>query len=307
MTVNRRTLLALMSAATAYPAAAAAQSEPVRVGAGLVEGQAQAYYAQDAGIFKKAGLNVEIQTMQSGAATASAVASGDIQFGASNVLTLGQAHLRGLPFTIVAPGALFDGAKATQFLVVARNSPITTAKELSGQIVAASSLHGLDQVVAESWIDKNGGDANAVKFIELPQPTMADALEGNRIQAAILQDPELTAAGNRIRVLGNAYASIAPVYFQSVWFTTTQITAQSADTAKRFSGAIREAGAWAASHQDQAAAILEKYTKVRTIRTTLRFGTALELNMIQPVLDAGAKYKILASPVAAADMVWQGK
>ena len=43
------------------------------------------------------------------------------------------------------------------------------------------------------------------------------------------------------------------------------------------------------------------------MRTTLRFGTALELNMIQPVLDAGAKYKILASPVAAADMVWQGK
>jgi ABC-type nitrate/sulfonate/bicarbonate transport system substrate-binding protein len=122
-----------------------------------------------------------------------------------------------------------------------------------------------------------------------------------------LQDPELTAAANRVRNLANAYAAIAPQYYQSVWFSTTQITAQSPDVTRRFATAIKEAGVWAATHSDQAASILEKYTKVKTTRTTLHFGATLDPNMVQPVLDAGLKYKILASPVSAADMIWAEK
>jgi NitT/TauT family transport system substrate-binding protein len=265
------------------PPARAQNFQTISVGGGFSEGQAQAYYAQDEGFFAKAGLTVKIQQLQSGSAIAAAVASGDLQFGVGNALPVAQAYARGIPFQIIAPGAfLYAAENKSQFLVVAQNSTIHTAQDLTGKIVAATSLGGLDQMVAETWIDKNGGQASSVKFIELPQPSMVAALTDGRISAAMMQDPALTAAGDRIRVLGNAYGSIANVYYQSVWFSTKE------------------------THPQQAAAVLEKYTKLREPKTTLKFGRKLDASMVQPILESATRYKLVPSPVVARDLIWNG-
>jgi NitT/TauT family transport system substrate-binding protein len=289
------------------PPARAQNFQTISVGGGFSEGQAQAYYAQDEGFFAKAGLTVKIQQLQSGSAIAAAVASGDLQFGVGNALPVAQAYARGIPFQIIAPGAfLYAAENKSQFLVVAQNSTIHTAQDLTGKIVAATSLGGLDQMVAETWIDKNGGQASSVKFIELPQPSMVAALTDGRISAAMMQDPALTAAGDRIRVLGNAYGSIANVYYQSVWFSTKDFVTKNPQLTRKFADAVAQAGAWAETHPEQAAAVLEKYTKLREPKTTLKFGRKLDASMVQPILESATRYKLVPSPVVARDLIWNG-
>src|SRR5580704_19062751 len=63
-------------------------------------------YAIKLGLFQKAGLNIDFQGMSSGAAASAAVAGGAAQFGQSSLVTLIDAHARGIPFTLIAPSGI---------------------------------------------------------------------------------------------------------------------------------------------------------------------------------------------------------
>src|SRR6185312_9327328 len=122
-------------AAGALDAASAQTSAPLKLGVGMVEANAQGYYGADAGFFKQAGVNVEIQQMRAGTAIAAAIAGGSLQAGVSNVVSLGAAHQRGIPFVIIAPGAYYDAKYPTAAAVVAPNSPIKSGKDLEGKVI----------------------------------------------------------------------------------------------------------------------------------------------------------------------------
>src|ERR1700722_20549429 len=86
-------------------AAAGAQSTPViHLGLAPFEGQAGPYYAQDLGLFKAAGLDIDIQPYNGGAAIVSAIAGGSLQIGGGTPLPLAQARGRGIKVVIIAPG-----------------------------------------------------------------------------------------------------------------------------------------------------------------------------------------------------------
>jgi ABC-type nitrate/sulfonate/bicarbonate transport system substrate-binding protein len=81
--------------------AARADDVLLRIGVNPVDAGGQAYYAQDLGPYAKSGLpSVDVQTMASGAAQAAAVAGGSIDISIANIVTLAQAHAKGLPLPI---------------------------------------------------------------------------------------------------------------------------------------------------------------------------------------------------------------
>ena len=91
--------------------AAAANAETltkVRVAAIPIDVSATVYYALDLGMFKKAGLDVDILSMGSGAAVAPAVSSGAVDIGSSNFISLAQGHEHGIPFLMVAPSGIYS-------------------------------------------------------------------------------------------------------------------------------------------------------------------------------------------------------
>ncbi len=67
---------------------------------------AEAYYAKDLDMFKKAGFDVEFTPITSGAAISAAVVSGAVDVGFANVVSLSIAHDHGVPFTLLAPANL---------------------------------------------------------------------------------------------------------------------------------------------------------------------------------------------------------
>ena len=289
----------------AGPLVARADDRALVVGTAGKETDAEVYYAQDMGFFKKAGLNVEIQTLANGAAVASAVASGALQIGDSNTLSIATARQKGLPFVIFAPGAVYDGASPTTALAVAVSGPIRNGKDLNGKVLAGVSLGGLDQLSLQAWLDKNGGDSTSAKYVELAPGQMVAALERGTVTAASLPDPMLDAAVTEgtVRIIGNNYDSIAKTFMVTGWFATSDWLAKNRDVAKKYADAMAETAAWANANHDKAAEILFKYTKIDTRKSHVRFAARLTPAIVQPVLDAGAQYKMLDKSVGLNDLI----
>jgi NitT/TauT family transport system substrate-binding protein len=302
---SRSTWLAAGGAAvlaTAAPRIARAQAAPLTAGAGLIEPQAQAYYARANGFFKQRGLDVEVVTSANGAATTAAVAGGTLQVGITSVLGLAQAVGRGLPFVTFAPGGIHDSRFSASGLLVAPDAKIVSAKELSGKVIAVSTLKGLDQLVVSALIDKLGGDVAAVKFVEMRPTEMLAALQAGRIDAINVEDPEFTAARSKTRVLGDAEDAVGKLFVETTWFATRDWVSKNADAARKFRDAVIAAGVWAMANPEPAAAVLQRDLKVTTTRATQRFATRFNLADYQLLLDVAAKFKFI-NPTNAADMV----
>jgi NitT/TauT family transport system substrate-binding protein len=279
----------------------------INVGAGLIESHAEGYYAVENGFFKQRGLSVQMHSLRNGAAIAAAVTGGDLQIGCSTVLQLAQAHTRGIPYVIICPGGVHDGRFVhTAEIVVAADSPITNAKDLSGKTIAVSTLNGLDQLATSALIDKAGGDSSTTKFVEIPPSATVEALVQGRVGGASIQDPELSAAGPRIRRLGDGLDAIAKIFVTTAWFTTTDWLAKNKDSARRFSDAIFAAGTWAMANPEKAATVLAKYLNFKEPRSIQPFATKRDFGATTALLTTAAKYKLVAS-VNAGDFVWDGK
>src|ERR1700693_2139734 len=89
-------IAALIVAIAGCPGAIVAQSpQPsVRIASSAAETYAQALYAQDLGLYQKAGLTAEVSILATGAAVSTAVVSGAIDIGISTTLNLANAITR---------------------------------------------------------------------------------------------------------------------------------------------------------------------------------------------------------------------
>jgi NitT/TauT family transport system substrate-binding protein len=279
----------------------------IRLGAGKVEANAQAYYADAQGFFKKVGLDVQVVTLRSGTTIAAAIIGGDLQCGVSNLVSLGAAHAKGLPFVLIAGGALYDSAVPNAGFVVAPNSPIKTAKDLIGKTVGGLSVGGLDQLAFDAWLDKNGVDYTSVRFIEIAPSAMAEALALDRVQAASIADPELAVEAPRLKFLAKGWDAIAPVFMQTAWFTTQEWLAKNKDAAKRFNDAMVMAAQWGMANPEAGAAVLAKALGYGEPRARMHYALKNDVGLIQPLFDATYKYKLSATLVKANEFVWDGK
>lgn len=292
------------------PSALRAQATlPIRVGATPNDTYAEAYYALDRGFFTKVGLAAEVTTLMNGAAVAAAVASGSLDVGVSGPVQTAQAYTRGIPFTIVAAGALSTAKSAAGLLCVAKASPIQSAQDLIGKAVAVNALRTTGDLSLHVWLAKSGVDATTVHVVEVPIAEMGAAIEQGRIAAAVISEPALSIAlrANNLRILSDISAAMAPQYLVSEWFTTTTFVQANPETIRRFVSAIYATARWANAHQDESALILAKVTKmdVALIREGMRapYADALRASDIQPQLDFAAKYGYLARPVETDEIV----
>ena len=140
----RRALLALGAAlALSTPASFAQVTDlpTIRIGAALDVESTPVLYAQKAGLFAKAGLNVEIVKLTGGGtAIAAAIAGGGLEVGKASTFALVAAHARGVPFVLLAPAAYYSSAEADIPLVVSAGSTWKSARDLEGKTIGVVSL-----------------------------------------------------------------------------------------------------------------------------------------------------------------------
>jgi NitT/TauT family transport system substrate-binding protein len=299
-------LLALALATAAAPAPAAAQSLPVlRIAVLPTDSVSEAFDALELGIFKRDGLDVQLTMLSNGPAVAAAVAGGAVDIGASSLVNLAIAHQHGVPIGLIAPAGIYSSRAATIGLVVLKSSPIRSAKDLDGKIVGVDSLKSLATTTTSAWADRNGGDAKSLKFVEMGFGPMGAALESGRVDAAYIAEPALDAvlAGSG-RLLAKPLDAVANTFVLGAWFSTLDFAAQHPDLIRRFVQAMIETADWANKNPRAAGAILAKYTQTPVNDTIPRLPQAgtFDPAMVQPLLDACAKYGVLDRPIAATEL-----
>jgi len=308
---DRRSALAGLGAglaALALPARARA-GDPLHIASIPLDAGAEAYYAYDLGYFRDAGIDAQVDSIPSGAAIASAVASGAIDIGFSNLISIAVAYKRNVPVTLLAPGSLYTASIPTSVLMVPKDSTAKTARDLNGKTLAVNGLKTITQYAPQLWIDKNGGDSTTVKFIEMTFPQIVESLGAGRIDAAIVADPFIAQAKGGARILADAYDAIGSRYIIGCWFTTTQWAAAHADLAARFAQVIARTAQWANTHKPQSGDILAKYGKMdpAVAATMLRVDYAPRFVKaeMQPVIDLAARYGGLAASFPADELVYK--
>ncbi|HEV8021567.1 MAG TPA: ABC transporter substrate-binding protein [Candidatus Lustribacter sp.] len=302
----KRLLLSVVLALSVSVAAAAQTLPTVKVATTPIDVGSGVLYAKDMGFFQKHGLNVDVQFIDNGAAIASAVASGAIDIAQGNVVTLATAHDKGLPFVVVAPAALYSSSSPTSALIVAKNSPVTSAKDLNGKTIGITGVKNITQIATMAWLDQNGGDSSTVKFIELTFSQMGPAVVAGRIDAGVTAEPDLTdaVASGGVRILAPVYNAVAPTFIIGAWFATSDWAKAHPDVVTRYVAAINEAAVWANKNQAASAKILEKYTKVDAKPGMKRviFPEKSDLALMQPAIDVTAKYKVIKATFPATEL-----
>jgi NitT/TauT family transport system substrate-binding protein len=310
--MDRRSILAGFGAglsAAALPLRARA-ADALHIASIPLDAGAEAYYANDLGYFREAGIDAQVDSIPSGAAILSAVASGAIDIGFSNLLSIAVAYKHNIPVTLIAPGSLYTASIPTSVLMVPKDSPAKTARDLNGKTLGVNGLKTITQYAPQLWIDKNGGDSSTVKFVEMTFPQIIEALAANRIDAAIVAVPFITAAkSGGARILSDAYDAIGSRYIIGCWFSTTQWAASHANLAGRFAQVIAKTAQWANAHKAQSGNILAKYGKLdpAEVGKMLRvdYAPGFVKSEMQGVIDLAARYGGLPATFPADELIYK--
>lgn len=308
--MRRGTFVAAGTALAAFPARARAQAPAtIRIGASADASVIAALYGQQSGIFPKLGLTVEVTRATSGSVVSAAVLGGSLEIGKSSLLGMIQGHVRGVPLVLEAGASLFQNDPPTAALLVAKASPIRTGRDLNGKTIAVAALNDLFAIASQCWIDQNGGDSRTLKFLELPPAATADAIASGRVDAATLAVPEMTdaIADGKCRLLGDSCGAVAHRFLATAYVTSADYAAKNPDVLARFRRGIAQSTAYANAHWAEMLPLIAKYTgsDMKVLQATPRdqLTTSLAGPLIQPLIDAAAKYKAIGAAFAARDLI----
>jgi NitT/TauT family transport system substrate-binding protein len=300
--------LGALAASAARPARAQALTT-IKAGSGVADPSSSIFYAQKLGLFAKRNLDVQITQFTSGASEAAAVAGGAIALAESNCLSTAAAHLRGLPFVYIAPGAQYSSTAPTTVLVCAKDAPYKTGKDLAGKTIGVPALRDSAQLGPMAWVEKTGGDPYALHYVELPASAAPAAIIRGSIDASPVNEPfvHMGLATGKIRVLANCFDAIAPAFYQNGWFTTTTWLAANRPAATAFAEAMLEAAHWANRNQKESAAIFKEHSKVDPeiidVMNRSVFAERFDAALMQPVIDQSAKFKLLDRAFPASEIM----
>jgi NitT/TauT family transport system substrate-binding protein len=153
---------------------------------------ASGFYALDAGLFKKRGLDVDFKLVPLNPQIPAALQSESMQVGGTTTPVLLQAIDGGLDHVAIAGSGTTkknDGLYAT---IARAEGPINSAKEFEGKKVGAPGIGAFLHVLFRKWLMENGVDIKKVTFVEVAFPQHLDVLKGGTIDAVITGEPTVT-------------------------------------------------------------------------------------------------------------------
>jgi NitT/TauT family transport system substrate-binding protein len=201
------------------------------------------YAGIEEGFFEERGIEVTVETGQGGAALLPGVMAGQIDFATSNPVSLLQARGEELDVRVIAhwTSALSEGDQDINGVVAAAGSGIESAADLAGKTVAVNTLNGMGGLTIREAVRQDGGDPDAVEFVELPFPDMPAALSGGNVDAVWVPEPflsSLQAAGNVVATYSSMES--VPGHPTQLFFTSPQLMASDPELVEDFTAAVEE-------------------------------------------------------------------
>lgn len=303
-------LATVAAGALTAPAPAAGALTTVRVSGPPDFDVVTLIWGQRSGLFARYGLDLQLQRLDSGSAVLAAVVGGSFDLGKSGAFQLIQGYLKGVPILLESVSATYSAHNASAGFVVAQNSGMTGARDLTGKTVAVPSLGSQLEYVISDWIDRSGGDSRNVKFVPLPEGTTSLAISAGRVDGATLVEPYLSEAveAEHLKIIGRPYDAIANYFGVSWYFAGRDYAAKNADVLARFRRGLAEATTYVLAHKAQMIPLITEYTgssrtSLEKILPSLTLGTGADPALLQPIIDFTARVKMIPSVFRASELI----
>ena len=275
---------------------------------GAVESYALPYYAKERGFFLEQHLDVELTQVPGSQAILPAIVAGQVDFGVTNTGAMAAAYIRGLPLYLLLSGAVYIHATPAAHAVVAKNSALSSARQLSGKTIGLNTVKDLLQAATMKWIDRAGGDSASAKWYELTSSELAAAVNSGRIDAAVMIEPAYGASADLVKSIGLPYDTVSDGKpFQETGAICNKDWAdKNPGLAGRVVKALVAASDWADKNPQDATELLAAYTKntVEAVAKSprVRFATKNDPALVQPVIDLNAHYGFLTRTFPAGEL-----
>jgi NitT/TauT family transport system substrate-binding protein len=261
---------------------------------------AQLKVAIDRGLFKAEGLTVKTQIMKGGAEAPPKLQSGNLDLAIGAWVPFFQAKAGGFPLHIVSDA--FQCATGTHTIMVAKDSPIHSVKDLAGKKIAVNVKHNLATLMIQASLQPQGLKLDEEKsFVPIPFPNMEAALKNGTVDAAQFVEPFGTQAqeSSGARLL----TDLCPV---GGYASTENWAKKNPKTMAAFQRAILKAQGMLADRQ-VLAQTLPTYTQIdANTAATLHTGvypTSLNTTRLQRVADMMQQYGYLTKPIDVKSLV----
>jgi NitT/TauT family transport system substrate-binding protein len=265
------------------------------------------------GFFAKQHITVVPHSLQGGAAVASAVVGGSLQFGFGATANLVQARAHGLPLQFVANGDEAAASPSAEWsgILVRKGSPITSVRALAGKTVAANAARGENELALDAVLQHAGVAPSAIHVVALPFPTMPAALSAGQVQAVTEVEPFVSAIKAKGGIqLSPLFVGEQPSQMVAGYFATSKEIQSDAGLVKRFVTAMNASLAYAQSNPAAARAIIPTYTSIPgSVAAKMRLPTwsaSINTTSIQAQEQLMKKLGWISSVPPMAQLVWSG-
>ena len=235
---------ALMATVMGAGCGSALAAEKVKAGILKMAALTNLWVAKEAGIFAQNGLEVELVEFRNGNEAINAHRAGSVDFVLSIPGTAMTATERGFDLVLLTQNetAKAQGPDAGSIMVLA-DSPYKTLADLSGKRIAVSALHSQMAVATQVALTKGGADMAKMQVMEMPLPSMGDALKSKQVDAVAHLDPWVTQLQTTgvARNLSWLYVDSIPEQPIGAWYATSGFLAKKKDVAMSFVKSIQEA------------------------------------------------------------------
>jgi NitT/TauT family transport system substrate-binding protein len=289
------------------------QTVKVKVGVLPISNVAPLYLGIKKGFFRAERLDVQPAPAQSGNEVAAAMVSGANQFAFLGYVPAMSARSQRLPIKVIAnaDNGADDAAHEWTVIVVGKDSPIRSVKDLAGKTIATNAIKGVGEVVIKAALDKRRVDPESVKLLEIPFPEMPAALGRKRVDAIWVPEPFLTQVlGEGAREIEAPLTTLGKRFPNGTYATTEKYLSQNRDVVERFARAMNKSSAYASAHPDEARATIPDFTQIppavaQRIRLPL-WPTRIDRAQLQQLADYAVRYKVIKQAPPLDDLIWQG-
>jgi NitT/TauT family transport system substrate-binding protein len=269
-------IVGFVIAATEGRAPAQARKSVTIVYAGLSGNQAPGWVAQDAGFFRKHGLDVQLVHVVGGPRAVQVLTSGSAVAAQVSGLPIIQSNLQGADIVFIA-GIL--NTLNYQFIV---DKNIQKPDDLKGKAVAVSRAGSSSDFATRFALDRYGlVPGKDVSFLEIgSQPDRFAALESGKIQGVMVEVPlTLKAKKMGFRVLADL--QMLGLEYQATGIAVTRAMIKSnPDLIRSIMKAYAEAIHYYKTHPKESIAILQKYLKTDDMEALKETYEAIGLTLI---------------------------
>ncbi len=300
-TIPRSSAIALAAAALAAPRRAWAQtsSPALRIGTSAASTQAEAYYAEQFGYFKQAGIATTQTIVTRSTDTLSAIIRGDLDIGLTSPQAIANAIIHGFPIQVIATAAVFAGNPPPSRLFVLKSSPLgDDPHAYEKATVAVQTLGDSQSLGVLAWLQQHRIGTSKIKFIEMPFPTMGAALERGEVDAAEIIEPFASTHKDTIRAIPHVYESLGPNFAMVAWYGMSDWIAKNPALIKQYVAVMYATAKRVNADPSSVDDLLAAFSKVpvEMVRALPKptFALATERAQYEPQLQAAADFKFIS-------------